>query len=85
MVMDVLKEELTFFDEKRQELLRAYPGQFALIKGQSLIGIFSTIEQAYTEGATRFGREAFLIKHIVEHEAPELVPLLAYSIGRANI
>lgn len=85
MVMDVLKEELAFFEEKKQELLRTYPGQFALIKGRSLIGVFPTGQQAYTEGVKSFGREAFLIKLIVEHETPELVPLLAYSIGRANI
>ena len=85
MAMDVLKEELAFFDEKKQELLRTHPGLLALIKGRSLVGVFPTSEQAYRVGVSRFGREGFLIKRIVEHEAPELVPLLAYSIGRANI
>ena len=85
MTVDVLKEELAFFDEKKQELLRTRPGQFALIKGREVVGVFPTSEQAYTEGVGRFGREAFLIKRIVEHEAPELVPLLSYSLGRANL
>lgn len=83
--MEVLKEELAYFDEKKEEFLRTHPGQFALIKDRTLVGVFPTSEHAYTEGVSRFGREAFLIKRIVEHETPELVPLLAYSIGRANI
>jgi len=85
MATDVLREELAFFNEKKQELLKTHPGQLALIKGRALIGIFPTSEQAYTEGVNRFGRGSFLIKRIVEHETPELVPLLAYSLGRANI
>lgn len=85
MATDVLREELAFFDEKKQALLRTHPGQLALIKGHTLVGVFPTSEEAYREGVSRFGRETFLIKRIVEHETPELVPLLAYSLGRANI
>lgn len=85
MAIDTLKEELAFFEEKKQELLASAAGQFALIKGRTLVGIFPTSEQAYTEGVGRFGREAFLIKRIVEYETPELVPLLAYSLGHADI
>jgi len=83
--MEIFKEELAFFDARKQELLKTHAGQFALIKGRNLVGIFSTREQAYAEGVKRFGQEAFLIKHIVEHEKPEQVPLLAYFLGRANI
>lgn len=83
--MELFKEELAFFGEKKPELLKTHPGQFALIKGRTLVGIFPTREQAYETGISRFGREAFLIKQILEREAAELVPLLAYSIPRANI
>lgn len=85
MAIDTLKEELAFFEEKKQELLASAREQFALIKGRTLIGTFPSSKDAYTEGVGRFGKEAFLIKHIVEHETPELVPLLAYSLGHANI
>lgn len=40
MALEVLKEELAFFSEKKDELLRTHPGQFALIKGRTLIGVF---------------------------------------------
>jgi len=71
MALEILREELAFFNEKKDELLRTDPGQFALIKGRTLIGVFATREEAYTEGVQRFCGESFL------------VPLLAYSL-RAN-
>lgn len=85
MAVEILKEELAFFEEKKQELLKTHPGQFALIKDRNLVGVFPTRKEAYVEGVKRFGRQAFLIKQIVEHEKPEQAPLLAYSIRRANI
>ena len=83
MALEVLKEELAFFNEKKDELLRTHLGQFALIKGRTLIGVFATREEAYAEGVQRFGGESFLAHHIVEKEPVEQVPLLAYSL-RAN-
>lgn len=85
MVMEILKEELAFFEEKKQELLQTHPEQFALIKGRNFVGVFPTYEEAYREGVKRFAQESFLIKRTVEHEKPEQVPLLAYSIRRAHI
>ena len=83
MALEVLKEELAFFNEKKDELLRTHPGQFALIKGRILIGVFATREAAYAEGVQHFGGESFLVHQIVEKEPTEQVPLLAYSL-RAN-
>lgn len=83
MALEVLKEELAFFNEKKDELLRTNPGQFALIKGRTLLGIFATREAAYAEGVQRFGGESFLVHRVVEKEPVEQVPLLAYSL-RAN-
>ncbi len=78
--VEVLKEELAFFNEKKDELLRTHPGQFALIKGRTLLGVFATREDAYAEGIQRFGQESFLVHRIVEKEPIEQVPLLAYSL-----
>ncbi|MFQ5829244.1 MAG: hypothetical protein ACE5JD_08830 [Candidatus Methylomirabilia bacterium] len=83
--MDILKEELAFFAEKKKELLRTYTGQFALIKGRALVGVFPTREQAYIRGVESFAAEPFLIKQIVEKETPEQVPLLAFGLHRARL
>jgi hypothetical protein len=85
MAANVLQEELRFYDEQKAELLRTHPGQFVVIKGRKIFGIFPTRAEAYGEGVRRFVREPFLIKAILEHENPEQVPLLANSIQRADI
>ena len=83
VALEVLREELAFFNEKKDELLRTHPGQFALIKGRELLGVFPTRQAAYAEGVQRFGGESFLAHHIVEKEPIEQVPLIAHSL-RAN-
>ena len=40
----MLEHELKFYEEHRHELLAGNPGQFALIKGEELIGAFSTLQ-----------------------------------------
>lgn len=85
MSVDILKEELAFFAEEKEELLRKYPGQFALIKDRALVGVFPTREQAYTRGVESFVTEPFLIKQIVEKETTEQVPLLAFGLHRARL
>lgn len=80
MSLKVLKEELDFYNQKKDELLRTHPGQFVLIKGRELLGVFATREGAYVEGVQRFGRECFLVHRIVEIEPIEQVPLIAHSL-----
>ena len=78
MMPGTLNEEVAYFTEKKAELLKIHRGQFALIKGRDLIGVYQTPERAYTEGVMRFGRDSFLVQQIVEHEQAEFVPLFAY-------
>ncbi len=85
MTVEALREELAFFEEKKSELLASHKGQFVLIKGRQIIGVYPTRAEAYGDGVRHFMREAFLIKPVVEHEAAEQVPLLAYTIQRADI
>jgi len=84
MALEVLREELAFFNEKKDELLRTHPGQFALIKGRELLGVFPARQAAYAEGVQRFGGEYFLVHQIVEIEPIEQVPLIAHSL-RADL
>lgn len=85
MAVHVLKEELAFFEENKREWLKSHAGQFALIKGRTLIGIFPTQTEAYAEGFRRFVKEPFLVREIKEQERPEQVPLLAMQIQQANL
>lgn len=86
MGIEVLQEELAFFNEKKQELLRSHSGQYALIKGRTLIGIYPTKIEAYTEGVKRFLTAPFLMKKIVEVEPVEQIILFACSASeRADL
>jgi len=63
-----LEKELALFERMKPELLKSYTGKFVLIHGENFIGAFDSAENAYGEGVSRFGREAFLVKRVVERE-----------------
>jgi hypothetical protein len=67
---DSLKLEASFFEQHREELVERANGKFALVKGESLVGIFDSQIEAIRAGYQRFGNEAFLVKHVVRVEIP---------------
>ncbi|MFO0927720.1 MAG: hypothetical protein U0736_11890 [Gemmataceae bacterium] len=62
----------TEWDTYRREvgrLLReGHEGRFALIKGEQVIGLFATLEEARTAGYHRFLAQPFLIQQVRAHE-----------------
>ena len=66
----LLQPELRYFERHRLELLARAPGKYALIKGETLVGVFDSEIEAVGAGYRRFGNDAFLVKHIVEAELP---------------
>jgi hypothetical protein len=83
--LDLLKDELKFFEDNKSVFLEKYKGLFVLIKSQKLIGAFATSQDAYDRGVTEFGREPFLIKQVLESEPHEIQPALFNSLLRARI
>lgn len=63
--MLALETELRVFNQHRKNLLQHHEGEFALVKGEWLVGTFSTSDEAYAQGMMRFGRQLFLVKRIV--------------------
>ena len=59
-----LETEHRVFRQYRDELARQREGQFVLVKGDELVGIFSTFDEAYAQGVTQFGQQLFLVKRI---------------------
>lgn len=85
-VMSVeLERELEFFESKKEEWLKDYKDKFVLIKGEELIDVFSTFEDAYKEGVKRYGNQPFLIKKVTEEEEVEKIPSLTFGIIHANL
>src|SRR4051794_13292411 len=62
-----LADELATYHDRLQELLR-HEGQYVLIKGHEVIGIYPDREQALHEAVDRFRTEPVLVKQIVARE-----------------
>ena len=67
---DPMAEELTTFGLRLDELL-PFEGQYALIQGREIRGIFPTRRQALDEAADRFGDRPALVKRIAALEPIE--------------
>jgi hypothetical protein len=65
-----LQTELHYFNEHRSELLEQAFGKFALIKGNSLIGIFDSEASAIRNGYQTLGNVPFLVRQITEVDIP---------------
>ena len=62
---DRLKKELETYEARKPELLSAGEGKFALIQGDSVVGVWDTYEDALKAGYEKFGIQTpFLVKQI---------------------
>ena len=68
---EMLRKELEAYNAQKNELIGRSRGKFALIKDDHVIGVFDTKIDAIRQGYERFGNVAFLVKQIVEVEAPQ--------------
>lgn len=77
-----LETELEYFKSKLPELLKHYDGQYALIKGNKLLGTYTTFQEAYNAGVQELGNEEFLIRQVSESEPMANFPAL--SVGQLH-
>ncbi len=82
--MEPLLIERDYFNRSLPEWLNLYPGKFALIKGETLVGTFDTDTAAVTEGARLFGSEPFLVRPIIQGDQTLNAPAYMLVILRAN-
>jgi hypothetical protein len=69
---EVLSTELKTYERERSRLIaeQSNLGQFALIHGDSIAGLYSTFETALAAGYDKFGLEPFLVKEVTVSEKP---------------
>jgi len=79
-----LEQELRYFESRRAELLTQHKGQIALVKGEELIGTYSTTREAFTQGVRLFGNQPFLLKAIEERDQIASIPALAVGAISAD-
>ena len=59
-----LVEELNTYEGNKETLLRESNGKFVLIKGNTIIGVYDTQNDAVKIGIDKFGNTPFLVKKI---------------------
>ena len=74
--LDDLGEEAKTYQDHKAELVAKNEGKYVLIKGDEIIGIFDTHEEALTRGYQDFLGEPFFAHKITEVE----MPLYFYNI-----
>lgn len=71
-----LELEKRAYEALEGDLLASHEGEFALIKGEELVGTFPDKGTAYAEGLDRFGRQPFLVREIKRDRTINLSPLI---------
>jgi hypothetical protein len=80
----MLDVERAYFEKSRNELQAQYANRFVLIKGEELIGVYNTIQEALAEGVQRFGLQNFLIRQVGVEFKEVSIPALSLGILRAD-
>ena len=79
-----LAVELAYFDSKKSEWLKHYENQFALVKGQQLLGTFPNQKEAVEAGLTRLGNVPFLVRQVLQSEPIATNPSLLLGLLYAH-
>ena len=82
---ELLKEEIGFYDEHKQEWLAHYQGKFLFIEGTQLVDHFTTFEEAYNAGVARFGGDPFFIEQLLPEEPQVQMPALVTGMIGARL
>jgi hypothetical protein len=64
----LFQEMSTYLRELPRLLAEGYEGQYVLIKGEAVLGIFATSDEALDAGEERFPDEDFLAQPILEQQ-----------------
>lgn len=72
--------EKKFFDTNKAEWAKAHDREFALIKGDSLVGFYHSFQEAVEEGLKKFGSDQdFFIEEILSVNPTNFVYLAHYA------
>jgi hypothetical protein len=79
-----LEVEKAFLDEIRSSLSAISPDHFAVVHNRELIGVYATVEEAYSEAVKKLGLVSVLIRKLSEPEQQVSIPALALGVLSAN-
>jgi hypothetical protein len=76
--MDVLDVEIASYTKMRDYLEANHLGQWALVYGKDLIGVYDDFDEAARVAIRRFGRGPFLIREVGGPPVVLNIPTIAY-------
>lgn len=80
----MLETEIKFFRKNQEDWIKKYPGKFVLVKGEKLIGVYTSEDEALAEGARHFGLTSFLIRNVNDDDRVVHIPALTLGIINAD-
>lgn len=80
----MLERERAFYGAHEVEWAAAHPGRFVVVKGEQMLGVFDTMEDALAAGAASFGLDSFLVRKLGQKPDEVNIPALTLGLLRAN-
>lgn len=80
----MFEKELRYYKAHKDEFLERHANKFLVIKGDRLLGVYTTEKDAYEAGLKEFGNVPFLIKRVVEEEEVIRFPALVLGTVTAD-
>jgi hypothetical protein len=68
-----LSREAAVFERERDRLVRDHLGKIALIRGDEIVGVFGTLDEALLEGRRRAGAGRMVFWEITASDEPEWI------------
>ncbi len=65
----MLETEFQYYKDHQAELVEQYEGKFLAIVGESVVGVFDTEMEAYSQMKNKHAPGTFLIQHCLPGEA----------------
>lgn len=62
--MTDLDREIAVYENMRTELENQHMGEWVLVSGEKLIGVFSSFDEAARDAVQKFGRGPYLIRQV---------------------
>jgi hypothetical protein len=80
----MLDKERAYFSAHAAEWGSIHPGAFVVVKDESLVGAYATIDEALAGGAHEFGLQAFLVRQLGAPPERITIPALTLGLLRAD-
>ena len=78
---DLLEKEKAYLRANLEQLSKANPGKYLLIKGETVVGAFETYEQGVSAGVQQFGAGPFLVRSVLHADDADAPSIPALEVG----